>query len=148
MFQAFSRPSSGAQWLQWQPLVLPSYCGDSSVVFVVRPAGRPAWPRTQQINCKICCIWLVICLNWMVHFVSSSVYKDYFPLSCLLLGPSSLHVHSEILQVLLHTNFLRWFWARFLGLKFEGCQCKYALTLAKEVNNFWGMIKEYQHCNK
>jgi len=23
MFRAFSRPSSGAQWLQWQPLVLP-----------------------------------------------------------------------------------------------------------------------------
>jgi len=29
MFRAFSRPSSGAQWLQWQPLVLPSYRGDS-----------------------------------------------------------------------------------------------------------------------
>jgi hypothetical protein len=39
MLRAFSRPSSGAQWLQWQPLVLPSYCGDSHAVFVVRPAG-------------------------------------------------------------------------------------------------------------
>jgi len=29
MFRAFSRPSSGAQWLQWQPLVLSSYRGDS-----------------------------------------------------------------------------------------------------------------------
>ena len=28
MFRVFSRPSSGAQWLQWQPLVLPSYRGD------------------------------------------------------------------------------------------------------------------------
>jgi hypothetical protein len=36
-----SRPSSGAQWLQWQPLVLPSYRGDSRAVFVVGPAGRP-----------------------------------------------------------------------------------------------------------
>jgi hypothetical protein len=35
MFRAFSRPSSGAQWLQWQPLVLPLYCGDSRAVFVV-----------------------------------------------------------------------------------------------------------------
>ena len=35
MFRAFSRPSSGAQWLQWQPLVLPSYRGDSRAVFVV-----------------------------------------------------------------------------------------------------------------
>jgi len=36
MFRAFSRPSSGAHWLQWQPLVLPSY------------RGRPARPRTQH----------------------------------------------------------------------------------------------------
>ena len=35
MFRAFSRPSSGAQWLQWQPLVLPSYRGDSRAVLVV-----------------------------------------------------------------------------------------------------------------
>jgi len=31
-FRAFSLPSSGAQWLQWQPLVLPSYRGDSCAV--------------------------------------------------------------------------------------------------------------------
>jgi hypothetical protein len=40
VFRAFSRPSSGAQWLQWQPLVLPSYRGDSRAVFVVGPAGQ------------------------------------------------------------------------------------------------------------
>jgi len=39
MFWGFSRPSSGAQWLQWQPLVLPSYCGDSRAEFVVGLAG-------------------------------------------------------------------------------------------------------------
>ena len=39
MFRAFSRPSSGAQLLQWQPLVLPSYRGDNRAVFVVGPAG-------------------------------------------------------------------------------------------------------------
>jgi hypothetical protein len=39
MFRAFYRPSSGAQWLQWQPLVLPSYRGDSRAVLVVGPAG-------------------------------------------------------------------------------------------------------------
>ena len=38
MFRVVSRPSSGAQWLQWQPLVLPSYRGDSRAVFVVGPA--------------------------------------------------------------------------------------------------------------
>ena len=44
MFRAFSRPSSGAQWLQWQPLVLPSYRDDSRAVL----AGWPARPRTQH----------------------------------------------------------------------------------------------------
>jgi len=48
MFRAFSRPSSGAQSLQWQPLVLLSYRGESRAVFVVGPAGRPAIPRTQH----------------------------------------------------------------------------------------------------
>jgi hypothetical protein len=44
MFRAFSCPLSGAQWLQWQPLVLPSYRGGSCAVFVVGPAR----PRTQH----------------------------------------------------------------------------------------------------
>jgi hypothetical protein len=44
MFLVFSRLSSGAQWLQWQPLVLPSYRSDSRAVFVVGPAR----PRTQH----------------------------------------------------------------------------------------------------
>ena len=48
MFRASSRPSSGAQWLQWQPLILPSYRGDSRAVFVTGPAGRPARPRTHH----------------------------------------------------------------------------------------------------
>ena len=48
MFRAFSCPSSGVQWLQLQPLVLPSYRGDSRAVFVVGLACRPAQPRTQH----------------------------------------------------------------------------------------------------
>jgi hypothetical protein len=44
MFRAFFRPSSGARWLQWQPLVLPSYRGDSRAVFVFGPART----RTQH----------------------------------------------------------------------------------------------------
>jgi hypothetical protein len=44
MSRTFSRPSSGAQWLQWQPLVLPSYRGNSRDVF----AARPARPRAQH----------------------------------------------------------------------------------------------------
>jgi hypothetical protein len=48
MFQAFSHPSSGAQQLPWQPLVLRSRHGDSRAVFVVRPAG---WPNYDQQHC-------------------------------------------------------------------------------------------------
>jgi hypothetical protein len=47
-FRAFSRPSSRPQRLQWQPLVIPSYCGYSRAVFVVGLAGRPTRPRTQH----------------------------------------------------------------------------------------------------
>jgi hypothetical protein len=39
MFRMFSSASSGAQWLQWQPLVLPWYCGENRAVFVAGPAG-------------------------------------------------------------------------------------------------------------
>jgi hypothetical protein len=55
MFRVFSRPSSGAQRLQWQPLVLPSYLGDSRVVLVVGPAG-PTTKTTRLLpryKCKI-----------------------------------------------------------------------------------------------
>ena len=45
MFRAFSRPSSGAQWLQWQPLVLPSYSGDSRAVF-----GRPDHEHSTTVT--------------------------------------------------------------------------------------------------
>ena len=44
MFQASSHPSSGAQQLQQQPLVLPSYCGDSSTVVRV----RASWPEREH----------------------------------------------------------------------------------------------------
>jgi hypothetical protein len=47
-FRAFFRPSSGAQWLQWQPLVLPSYRVDSRAVFVVGPADRTDFQWISQ----------------------------------------------------------------------------------------------------
>jgi hypothetical protein len=46
MFRAFSRPSSGAQWLQWQPLVLPSYRGDSRPVIELLMMGGET-PETR-----------------------------------------------------------------------------------------------------
>jgi hypothetical protein len=62
MFRTFSRSSSGAQLLQWQPLVLPLYRGDSRAVFVVGRAGRAVIKR-QDNKLKNCCIGLVIYLN-------------------------------------------------------------------------------------
>ena len=47
VFRTSSRPSSGAQQLQQQPLVLPSDRGDSSAVGRGR-AGQPAGPTTTN----------------------------------------------------------------------------------------------------
>ena len=47
MFRASSRPSSGAQQLQQQPLVLPLERGDSSAV----GRGRAGWPDHDQQHC-------------------------------------------------------------------------------------------------
>jgi hypothetical protein len=55
MFWEFSRPSSEAQWVQWQPLVLPSYRGDSRNVFVVGPAG----PTTNTSDW-----WFILIVRW------------------------------------------------------------------------------------
>ena len=77
-FRAFSRPSSGAQWLQWRPLVLPSYRGDSRAVFATEAATaviellmmggktpETCWAvnKRQDNKLKNCCIRLVIYLN-------------------------------------------------------------------------------------
>jgi hypothetical protein len=60
MFQASSRPSSGAQLLQWQPLVLPLECGGSSAVGRGR-AGEPepARPRPTASNKLVKLLYLV-----------------------------------------------------------------------------------------
>ena len=47
MFRESSRPSSGAQQMQWQPLVLPLERGDSSVV----GRGRAGRPDHDQQHC-------------------------------------------------------------------------------------------------
>jgi len=44
MFRASSRPSSGAQQLEWQPLILPSEHGDSS-------ADGRGWPVHDHQHC-------------------------------------------------------------------------------------------------
>ena len=73
MFRAFSRPSSGAQWLQWRPLVLPSYRGDSRAVFVVGPAGRPA-QRFLKVN------WNIPCKSSRInsmHFLNMTLFSVF-----------------------------------------------------------------------
>ena len=70
VLRAFSHPSSGAQWLQWQPLVLPSYRGDSHAVFVVGPETCWAVNKRQDNKLENCCIRLVIyvnCTRTMMH---------------------------------------------------------------------------------
>jgi len=49
MFRASSRPLSGAQQLQWQPLIFPSECGGSSAVG--RGWGGYNWPDHNHQNC-------------------------------------------------------------------------------------------------
>ena len=87
MFRAFSRPSSGAQRLQQQPLVLPSYLGDSRAVvrgrvkpeaatavveLLMMGEGTPetcsAVNKRQDNKLENCCICLEIYLNCtMMH---------------------------------------------------------------------------------
>jgi hypothetical protein len=50
MFRGFSRPSSGAQRLQWQPLVLPLYRGDRRPVFVARPRTQHDYNHDTKVK--------------------------------------------------------------------------------------------------
>ena len=64
MFRAFSRPSSGAQGLQWQPLVLLS----TAVIELLMMGGKTpktCWAVNKRHDNKLenCCILLVIYLN-------------------------------------------------------------------------------------
>ena len=94
MFRAFSRPSSGAQWLQWQPLVLPArprtqhdYHHDTkvkpeaatAVIELLMMGGKTTercWAVNKRQDNKLenCCIWLLIYLNCTLRmFLSLSV---------------------------------------------------------------------------
>jgi len=81
MFRAFSRPSSGAQWLQWKPLVLPSYRGDSRAVFVFGPAGPNTKAARHEMSdvCYACHIRFVmfwkLCLK-SLQYKNCSTLRD------------------------------------------------------------------------
>ena len=65
MFRASSHPSSGAQHLQQQPLILPSGRGGSSAVGRGR-AGR-----------RNCCIQLVIYLNCSAFSILQLIFRKF-----------------------------------------------------------------------
>jgi hypothetical protein len=74
MFRAFSRTSSGAQWLQWQPLVLHSYRGESRVVFVVGPAG----------------ILYIFSINISTEYFKHAAHSPFFSSKCRLFHNATL----------------------------------------------------------
>jgi hypothetical protein len=79
-FRPFSRPSSGAQWLQWQRLILPSYRGGSRAVFVVEPAGRP---DHSYFNCTWCTdLQTLNCISVFSLFLQNQL--SFCPYSILL----------------------------------------------------------------
>jgi len=88
MFRAFSRPSSGVQWLQWQPLVYLCLWWQSRCVRGRAGYGKPeaataviellmmgrktpetCWAVNKRQDNKLenCCIWLVIYLNCTIY---------------------------------------------------------------------------------
>jgi len=106
MFRAFSRPSSGGQWLQWQPLVLPSYRGDrpkaaTAVIELLMMGGRTpetCWAVNKHQDNKLenCCIWLVIYLNSaLMHGLTD--LKSFKVLNCF---PYIIKIGFIILQPL------------------------------------------------
>jgi hypothetical protein len=81
MFWVFSRPSSRAQWLQWQPLARPQTQHGCHHDTKVKPEAATAviellimgekmpetcWAVNKHQDNKLenCCIWLVIYLNY------------------------------------------------------------------------------------
>jgi hypothetical protein len=77
MFRAFSRPSSGAQLLQWQSLVLSSYRGDSRAVFVVGPVG-PVRIK-QSLGEAYCFSWLHVECHRTVDVFIQTVAASRMP---------------------------------------------------------------------
>jgi hypothetical protein len=97
MFWALSRPSSGAQWLQWQPLVLPSYRGGSRAVFVGGGGGYNCPAHWMAETCRVirCVKYAFIHLCAVVGFdiirnCSVHVYGPFKTLKRFILILSSI----------------------------------------------------------
>ena len=104
MFRAFSRPSKGTQWLQWQPLVLPAqprtqhdYHHDTKVepeaatavielLMMGGKAPETCWAVNirQDNKLKNCCTWLVIYSKWSQYSPDDSWQKVPESQSCYI----------------------------------------------------------------
>jgi hypothetical protein len=101
MFRTFSRPSSGAKWLQWQPLVLPEAATPETCLVV---------NKRQDNKLENCCIWLVIYLNCtMMHGLTNlkpcmSLYISF--LLCQVRTDQSVQCNAQ-LQTQTHWHFVK-----------------------------------------
>ena len=95
MFRAFSHPSSGAQWVQWQPLVLPLERGGSSAV----GRGRPGCGTLEKL------LPLVGWFIWIVIFFTFNPLKPELNPICYLLALLGAHhfLHISRIRVKLWT---------------------------------------------
>jgi len=93
MFRAFSRPSSGARWLQWQPLVLPLYLYLIELQMMGGKTPETCWAvnKRQDKKLKNCCIWLVIYLNLKFACALAVIYTISIDSVLHFIFPHLLH---------------------------------------------------------
>jgi len=153
MFRAFSRPSSRAQWLQWQPLVLPLERGGSSaathdchqdtkikpkaataVVELLMMGGKrleTCWAVNKRHDNKLedCCIWLVIYLNCtMMHRLANLKFRTVH-----VLDSFSVH-HQESSTVYTATGICH---TGYVDCLLAGSGCSNLVPLASSQHNLY-----------
>jgi len=149
MFRAFSHPSSGAQWPQWQPLVLFSYRGDSRDVFVILSITF-VWNISNSTMNWARFIHSVVCFTTgpkplpkrVVHIVRSraSSFKCEYPLLSLR-SPIASYVFFVVFLSLLSplVSFLHEIWSKM----YIRLRAKFPLFLSN-LNKTWIFSKEFR----
>jgi hypothetical protein len=100
MFQAFSRPSSGAQWLQWlaghyEMKVKPEAA--TTVTELLMMGGKTTktcWAvnKRQDNRMENCCIWLVIYLYCTMMHILTNLKHSW--------GLANLTLHTHIMNLI------------------------------------------------